>query len=115
MIVQIKIATKEYPFRLTMWRLEELLRSKGYSFQAVGAYLAESPVDAMCSIVALGLTIGSSKSSKPVKYTAEDIDDMIGMDYDAFGEVAAFVGEYLGVKQQDEDQQEADVVESEKK
>lgn len=106
----IKIADGQYPFRLTMWKLESLLQSAGYSFDRVGEYLAKSPVDGMYSIVALGMTIGASKEDKPVKYKAEDIDDLIGMDYDAFGEVAAFVGEYLGVK----DQQEADPV-SEKK
>ena len=99
----IKINNTEYPFRLTMWSLESLLKVEGYTFATIGNYLQDHMVEGIYSIVALGLNIAQRYGHKeePADYVSYDtsmIDDMIGMDMNAFTELADFIGTHLGVK-----------------
>lgn len=102
-MAHIKINDQTYPFRLTLKSLERLLAANGHTFSTIGQYLQQRAIEGIYEITALGLNQAQAYGGKEIEtvYSTDTLDEMIGMDMEAFGAVAEQISTYLDVSSTD--------------
>lgn len=95
MTTDIKIGSKVYPFRLTVFCLDHVARSGGYKFHELEKFMNEEPLTAIKYLLHRGLNKAAHAADSGEVFSEDRIEDMIGMDGDMLNEIVTQIGEYM--------------------
>ncbi len=89
----INIGGTDYPFKITLYGVSKFLRDKGFSFGRIGEYIAEDEIGGIYSLICLGINNADDKASM----TPDKIDEIVGADFNVFGELTEWVFGFFGI------------------